>query len=122
MNDRTLLDLRLRRLALRLALGLAVLPALPARAAEPEMLSRSGTPQTLEGRGDRVLLVEGPFRLKWRTDGGSFAIEATVEGSDKPTAAGATTGKGNGGIGVRGEKRYRVAITASGPWSVTVTW
>ncbi len=122
MNDRTLLDLRLRRLALRLALGLAVLPALPARAAEPEMLSRSGTPQTLEGRGDRVLLVEGPFRLKWRTAGGSFAVEATAEGSDKPTAAGSTTGKGNGGIGVRGEQRYRVAITASGPWSVTVTW
>lgn len=120
MTDRLFAALCLPR---RLALGaVLLLLALPLQAAEPETLSRSGTPQTLEGDGDRVLLVEGPFRLTWRTPGGSFTIEATAEGAEKPSAAGSTTGKGNGGIGVRGEKRYRVAITASGPWTVTVSW
>jgi hypothetical protein len=122
MNDHALSDFRLRRHLMRLAFGLAAVLALPAQAAEPGTLSRSDTPQTLEGEGDRVLLVEGPFSLRWRTPGGRFAIKATAEGAEKPTAAGSTTGKGNGGIGVRGEKRYRVAITASGPWRVTVTW
>lgn len=125
MTDRLFTSLRLpRRLALAAALLLLATPPLaaPLRAAEPETLARSETPQTLEGEGDRMLLVEGPFRLKWRTPGGSFAIEATAEGADRPSAAGSTSGKGNGGIGLRGDKRYRVAITASGPWRVTVTW
>ncbi len=112
-----------RRRALRLALGLLVFsPLSPLQAAEPQTLSRSDTPQTLEGEGDRMLVIEGPFRLAWHTPGGRFALEAKAEGADKPSAAGATTGQGNGRIGVRGHQRYNVAITASGPWRVTVTW
>ncbi len=135
MKDRALFDFRLRRHAVRLSLGLAVLLVLPAQAAEPETLARSETPQTLEGEGDRMLLVEGPFSLEWRTAAGSFAVKVTaveapageggatvLSGTATTAAAGATTGQGNGRIKVGGAKRYSVAITASGPWSVTVSW
>ncbi|WP_193369643.1 hypothetical protein [Pelagibius marinus] len=83
-----------------------------------------------------MLLVEGPFTLEWRTAGGSFAVNvataeapagegggATVLSSTaKTAAAGATTGQGQGRIKVGGAKHYRVAITASAPWTVTVIW
>lgn len=121
-----------RRLALAAAL---LLLAAPLQAAEPETLARSETPRILEGEGDRELLVEGPFSLEWRTAAGSFAVNVTsaeapageggatvLSGTVTTAAAGATTGQGNGRIKMGGAKRYRVAITASGPWSVTVTW
>lgn len=119
--------------------GAALLAVLALPAAGQDVLSRSHTPRTIDGEGDRTLLVEGPFSLAWETGGDSFAVSVVAAGQeapagsgatvlsgsaadDGPAAGGATTGRGNGRIGVGGAERYRVAITASGPWQMTVTW
>ena len=100
-----------------LCLGLAV-----AQAADVVTLARADKPQTVSGDGDRELIVEGPFGLAWQSAGGRFSVQATAEGADKPSAATATEGKGQGRLKLRGEQRYRISIAASGPWTVTVTW
>jgi hypothetical protein len=100
-----------------LCLGLAV-----AQAADVVTLARADKPQTVSGDGDRELIVEGPFGLAWQSAGGRFSVQATAEGADKPSAATATEGKGQGRLKLRGEQRYRISIAASGPWTLTVTW
>jgi len=93
-----------------------------AAAAEPPVLARSVAPHTLSGEGDQELIIEGPFDLDWRSAGGRFSVEATAEGADKPAAASATQGKGQGRLRLRGEQRYRLVIAADGAWTVTIGW
>lgn len=107
----------------RLAAGLLCLGlAGTASAVDPSVLTRSQTPHTLSGEGNRELVVEGPFDLDWRSAGERFSIEATAEGADKPAAASATQGKGRGRLRLRGEQRYRLTIAADGAWTLTITW
>jgi hypothetical protein len=112
-----------RKLLSRMTAGLLCL-ALggAAAAAEPPVLARSSAPHTLSGEGDREIVVEGPFDLDWRSAGGRFSVQATAEGADKPTAASATQGKGQGRLRLRGEQRYRLVIAADGAWTVTIDW
>ena len=104
-----------------LCLGLPRL-GMVAQAADVVTLARADKPQTVSGDGDRELIVEGPFGLAWHSAGGRFSVQATAEGADKPSAATATEGKGQGRLKLRGEQRYRISIAASGPWTLTVTW
>jgi hypothetical protein len=111
-----------RALPLLLTLLFCLAASSLALAVEPTTLARSDQPQTLSGEGEREFLVEGPFSLAWQSAGGHFAVEATAEGAARPSAASATQGKGQGRLKLRGAQRYRIAIAADGPWTVTVSW
>lgn len=112
-----------RKLLARMAAGLLCLGlGGAAAAADPPVLARSEAPHTLSGEGDQELIIEGPFDLDWRSAGGRFSVEATAEGADKPSAASATQGKGQGRLRLRGEQRYRLVIAADGAWTVTIGW
>lgn len=104
-----------------LAMLLCLIAPSAAMATGPIPLAPSDQPQTLSGEGDSEFLIEGPFSLAWQSAGGRFAVEATAEGADKPAAASATQGQGQGRLKLRGEQHYRVAITADGAWSVTIS-
>lgn len=111
-----------RLAAAALCLGLAGVGTGAVRAAEPPVLVRSEAPHTLSGEGNREIVVEGPFDLDWRSAGGRFSIAATAEGAEKPSAASATQGKGQGRLRLRDEQHYRLVIQADGSWTVTITW
>lgn len=96
--------------------------AMPGGSRAADAVARSDQPQTLTGTGDRELIIEGPFSLAWQSAGGRFAVSATQVGSDKPSAASSTQGKGQGRIKLRGAERYRVAIAAEGDWTLTLSW
>jgi len=87
-----------------------------------DTVARSDHPQTLAGTGDREFVIEGPFSLAWQSSSGRFAVSARQEGSDRPSAASSTQGKGQGRIKLRGAERYRVTIAADGAWTLTLSW
>lgn len=105
--------------------GLAVTPAL---AEDAMAVARSEAPQTITGEGDRTLLIEGPFGIEWQS-AGRIGVSAApdkpgqTQGGGPAVLSGAgADGMSKGRMNLSGEQRYRVSITASGPWQATVSW
>jgi len=105
--------------------GSAVPPAL---AGDAMTVARSEAPQTIAGEGDRTLLIDGPFGIEWQS-AGRIGVSAAPDKPGQAQSGGPAVLSGAGADGMSkgrlklsGQQRYRVAITASGPWEVTVSW
>ena len=105
--------------------GLAVPPAL---AEDATTVARSEAPQTITGEGTRTLLIDGPFGIEWQS-AGRIGVSAAPDQPGQAQSGGPAVLSGAGADGMSkgrmklsDQQRYRVSITASGPWEVTVSW
>ena len=116
-------------LALGCVLGLAAfaLAVRPALGDDALAVERSDTPRTLSGEGSKILLIDGPFGIAWQSQGKIGVSAAPDTGQQQNGGPAILSGPGADGLAkgrmkLNDPKRYRVSITASGPWEVTVTW
>jgi hypothetical protein len=100
----------------------------PAVAEDMMNVERTAAPQTIAGEGNKTLLIEGPFGIAWQSQG-KIGVSAAPDTPGQAQGGGPAVMSGPGKDGMAkgrmklgNPQRYKVAITASGPWEVTVTW